>query len=385
MIINHKGEALQAQLPYILTSVFCIVFDVMVRHRFLTPRIPILIAHPDSIPQRLGLKYALRNAKRIPSEHDHSILWAYERYLPDYDPTEYATADAAVKNQSVRFRTKKAGRSADPNDGDENLTPAQRVDARLRAPDNHHARSLSASPLALVNVPAWSGHAEDRVEDGDSPQRVRNKLDEQDDAKVVARANARWAKFRKQQIPLRNLQHELDEVKAKATELEEAHEQARRRRDTRQQHKLETELLPLHEREIELQRQLDESPYRPHSLDPRAPPRPNADDGLDDEARHRLKKEHSTYTKYARKRDDKLARLRQARWEHSQPGVDRGSSSDDDERRTSEESSAAEQEHGLLHAASSEGENPSRTGGDKQQSKQSRGRRASRRVGGSRK
>lgn len=31
MIINHEGEALQAQLPYILTSVFCIAFDVMVR------------------------------------------------------------------------------------------------------------------------------------------------------------------------------------------------------------------------------------------------------------------------------------------------------------------------------------------------------------------
>lgn len=297
------------------------------------------------------MKYVLRNAKRLPPEHDHSILWAYERHLPDYDPSEYAAASSAVKNQSIRLRTRKGARSADQSDSDEHLTPAQRVDARLRAADNHHARSLNASPLAIANVPIWSGHAQESVKDGDSPTQARRKLDEQDDAKVVSRANAQWAKFRKQQVPLRNLQHELDAVKAEATRLEQEHEQARHRGDTREQRKLEAELHPLHEREVELQRQLDESPYRPPTLDPRAPPRENPDDGLDAAARHRLEREHATYSEYARDRDAKLERLRYGRRRHEVLNAHRSSSDEGDERarRTSEEeSSAAEQEQGLL-------------------------------------
>lgn len=54
MLINNKGEAVQAQLPYILTSILCVALDVLVSMAYpftvkITPKLTMLpLAHSGS-------------------------------------------------------------------------------------------------------------------------------------------------------------------------------------------------------------------------------------------------------------------------------------------------------------------------------------------------
>ncbi|GAA5992562.1 hypothetical protein JCM10908_002664 [Rhodotorula pacifica] len=302
MLINYEGEALQAQLSYILTSAVCILFDGM----------------------RLGLKYMLRNAKQLPPEYDYSNMWPYERTLPDYDPSQYANVHREHRSQPIlRRRRKGAQNLSEEDDKDEKarLQPAERVDRKYRRADDHHANALKSNLLGGFGVGMYPDMHTEVARPDHTREERRDLEDRNEERRIRAGANRDWAQFRKKQVRLRQLQMELDDVKWRSIQLEGKHAKARKgRRSPDETLQLEKELHALQERQNSLEMAIRDllAEAAPHDDTLSSPlgssgtllPNP---DGLTPARFQQLENEHNKYGEYARKRDQQLDTLRSRR------------------------------------------------------------------------
>ncbi|KAG0653841.1 hypothetical protein C6P46_002187 [Rhodotorula mucilaginosa] len=191
MLINPSGEPLLAQMPYLLTSIACVVLDGV----------------------RLGLTYVLRNAKQLPPAYDYSNMWPYERYLPDYDPTKYADLKRGIHSQSIVSRRKHTAAPSSEDENDSSAPPWEKVDNKHRRADNHHAHALKNNVLGLnARYDSYPDvHPEVARPEHSREERLALEGRNQDRHHVKS-ANRNWAIFRQKQVKLRELQRRLDTV-----------------------------------------------------------------------------------------------------------------------------------------------------------------------------
>ncbi|GAA5867991.1 hypothetical protein JCM3774_001558 [Rhodotorula dairenensis] len=200
MLINNRGDALQAQLPYILTSVLCIVLDVL----------------------RLGLKHLLQHAKQLPPEYDYSNMWPYERLLPGYDPQKYANVKEKLRSQPI---LSDRWHSRVPSSNGELVRPSDKMEQHFGQVHTNHVHALKHANITASVVALPDTYLDMRPKAApfeSSEAQLRQATKHNEDLEIVTKANRNWARFRAKQVRLHNLERQLDDLREEQAVLSKA-------------------------------------------------------------------------------------------------------------------------------------------------------------------
>lgn len=140
-------------------------------------------------------------------------MWPYERYLPDYDPTQYADLQRGIRSQPIVRRHKHTAVASSKSEDDSKPSPWEKVDRNHRRVDNHHAHVLKNNGLALNARYDLYPDAHPEAARPEHSREERLALEERNEDRHILRSmNRKWAAFRQKQVELRELQRELDTV-----------------------------------------------------------------------------------------------------------------------------------------------------------------------------
>ena len=251
-------------------------------------------------------------------------MWPYERYLPDYDPRNYADLKREIHNQPILRRRKHGALPlSESEDDSSSARPSAKVGRQFLQKHKDYAHAAMNNLLYPVVAHNTDPHMHVSAHWSKDPQ-SREEFEE--DRTHHLHATRDWRHFREKQIHLHQLFRQLDEVKDWGDRLERQHKHLPR--NSSELPELEEELHALQLKEDDIKHKMRALVSPPSSSSRHPAGSSNASSpltekdadaertGLTPAWQEQLAAECKKYNQYAHDRDRALDERRRARLEH---------------------------------------------------------------------